>query len=189
MSDDCKERLREQVRHIVHVLENPPVVNDDGEELDYLDNYIQTEDGEWVRDFEHKGIDPLTDPRIILNNIDSRVTFLPDPEGDELTFDLGVDAWWSEDGTALILGGEVDEDVRPQTGYDFLTDVLDIEYIVNAQGEYIGARVLVAYGGPSIWINTRNNCVEGHWWGDNFTVSFEDSTGLDDALRELWESR
>ena len=74
------------------------------------------------------------------------------------------------------------------SGYEYLTDVLDIEYIVNAAKEYLGARVLVCFGGPTVWINTRTNTVEGNWWGDSYTESYTDSIGLDETLQEIWES-
>jgi hypothetical protein len=74
--------------------------------------------------------------------------------------------------------------------YEYLQDVLDIEYIVNSKGEYLGARVLVAFGGPNIWINTRTKQVEGYWWGDSCLMSYSnDEMGLDEALSELWSCR
>jgi hypothetical protein len=76
------------------------------------------------------------------------------------------------------------------TALDYLEGVLDIEYIVSRTGGYLGARVLVAYGGPNIWINTRTQEIEGYWWGDSARASYiGDAMGLDDALRELWECR
>jgi hypothetical protein len=71
------------------------------------------------------------------------------------------------------------------SAYDYLADALDIEYIVSSKGEYLGARVLVAFGGPNIWVNTRTHTVEGHWWGDSAYASFTDGIGLDEALNEL----
>lgn len=70
---------------------------------------------------------------------------------------------------------------------DYLSDVLDIQYIVSGSKEYLGARVLVAFGGPNIWINTQSGIVEGYWWGDTAFASFNDEIGLDDYLSELWE--
>lgn len=72
------------------------------------------------------------------------------------------------------------------SAFDYLQDALDIEYIVSSKREFLGARVLVAFGGPNIWINTRTNTVEGHWWGDNATATFDDSIGLQDALEMLY---
>lgn len=72
-------------------------------------------------------------------------------------------------------------------GFDYLSDVLDIEYIISSDKQYLGARVLVAFGGPNIWINTRTQQVEGYWWGDNFTASYHaDAMDIDGALEELW---
>jgi hypothetical protein len=82
-------------------------------------------------------------------------------------------------------GDEKNADGEDFSAFDYLTDALDIEYIVSSKGEYLGARVLVAFGGPNIWVNTRTHTVEGHWWGDSAFASFTDSIGLDDALREL----
>jgi hypothetical protein len=70
--------------------------------------------------------------------------------------------------------------------FDWLSDVLDIEYTVSGKKEYLGARVLVAFGGPNIWVNTRTKTVEGYWWGDSASAPFEDNLGLDDALNELF---
>lgn len=75
------------------------------------------------------------------------------------------------------------------SAYDYLESALDIEYIVNGKGEYLGARVLVAFGGPNIWVNTRTGTVEGAWWSDRAEASFVDNIGLDDALSELWNCR
>ncbi len=71
---------------------------------------------------------------------------------------------------------------------DYLSDVLDIEYIISSRREYLGARILVAFGGPNIWINTRTEVIEGYWWGEEATASFNDAMDIDDAMRELWES-
>jgi len=74
------------------------------------------------------------------------------------------------------------------TGMDYLQDCLDIQYIVTGASEYLGARVLVSFGGPNIWINTQSELVEANWWGDYAVARIDgDSMGLDDALRELWE--
>jgi len=73
------------------------------------------------------------------------------------------------------------------SAFDYLQDALDIEYIVASDRKtLLGARVLVAFGGPNIWVNTRTNTVEGHWWGESASATFEDSIGLQDALEELF---
>jgi hypothetical protein len=84
---------------------------------------------------------------------------------------------------------DLNHDGEAMSAFDYLADALDIEYIVNGKGEYLGARVLVAFGGPNIWINTRTCVVEGSWWADRADASFTDNIGLDDALSELWACR
>lgn len=84
---------------------------------------------------------------------------------------------------------DLNDDGEELTAFNYLSDALDIEYVVNSKSEYLGARVLVAFGGPNIWINTRTNTVEGYWWGESARASFEDGIGLDDALSELWACR
>lgn len=73
------------------------------------------------------------------------------------------------------------------TAFDYLQEALDIEYIVASDRKtLLGARVLVAFGGPNIWVNTRTNTVEGYWWGESASATFTDSIGLDDALEDLF---
>lgn len=84
---------------------------------------------------------------------------------------------------------DLNDDGEEMSAFDYLQGALDIEYIVNSKGEYLGARVLVAFGGPNIWINTRTNTVEGYWWDESARASFEDGIGLDEALSELWACR
>jgi hypothetical protein len=72
--------------------------------------------------------------------------------------------------------------------FNYFEDALDFEYLIDSHGQYRGARVLVAFGGPNIWINTRTNEVEGAWWQDSCRVSFNDAIGLDDALRDIFET-
>lgn len=84
-------------------------------------------------------------------------------------------------------GDDLNYDDEPMSAFDYLQDALDIEYIVNSKREYLGARVLVAFGGPNIWVNTRTKLVEGYWWGEYAKASFDDRIGLDEALQTLWE--
>lgn len=82
---------------------------------------------------------------------------------------------------------DLNYDGEPMSAFDYLQDALDIEYIVNGKREVLGARILVAFGGPNIWINTRTKQVEGYWWGDTCLMSYDhDNIGLDEALEELF---
>ena len=72
---------------------------------------------------------------------------------------------------------------------DYLDSALDLEFIMGNDGSYRGARVLVALGGPTIWIDTRTSKVEGSWWQESAQASFNDAIGLDDMLEELFICR
>ncbi len=80
-----------------------------------------------------------------------------------------------------------EEEVQPMSVYDYIHDALDIEYTIGSDGSYLGARVLVAFGGPNIWIDTRYRRVDGHWWRDQNNMAYTDEMGIDDACRELFD--
>jgi len=92
-----------------------------------------------------------------------------------------------------IESGYFDTDYQPGdiiSAFDYLADFLDIEYIVNGKSDYLGANVVVTYGGPNIWINTRKRTVEGAWGSDTVSMAYHDDVmGLDGTLEELWASR
>ena len=67
--------------------------------------------------------------------------------------------------------------------------VYDIEWITYQDGRYKAARLLVAGGGPSIWVNLHTHEVEGYWWGDHCKCPFVDNLHLDEYLEELHASK
>jgi len=77
---------------------------------------------------------------------------------------------------------EEEEDIS-----DWLNDALDIQYIVNQKKEYLGARILVTFGGPNIWVDTQYNKVEGYWGTDTEVWSYEDNLGIDAICQDLFE--
>jgi len=68
----------------------------------------------------------------------------------------------------------------------WMEDVYDIRYIVDSRKEYMGAQLMVAGGGPTIWVNTHTKYVEGYWGGDKVLEPFIDNLGLDDYCEELY---
>lgn len=70
---------------------------------------------------------------------------------------------------------------------DYVKDVLDINYIINSDKSYKGAILLVAFGGPNIYIDTNQKQVQGYWGGDSYIQEyFEDKLGLDDYMQEIY---
>lgn len=81
---------------------------------------------------------------------------------------------------------DLNDDNEQMSAFDYLSDALDINWILNNDRTYRSARVLVAFGGPNIWIDTGKGLVEGYWWGDYAKAPFDDNIGLDDTLEELF---
>ena len=67
-----------------------------------------------------------------------------------------------------------------------MDDVYNIRYIVDSEKKYLGAMLMVAGGGPTIWVNTWTKEVEGYWGGDRVTWFFQDNLGLDDYCEEMY---
>ena len=72
--------------------------------------------------------------------------------------------------------------------HKWMEDVYDIRYIVDREKRYYSAELLVAGGGPTIWVNLNTKEVEGYWGGDRVNVPFSDNLGLDDYCEEMYAS-
>ena len=70
---------------------------------------------------------------------------------------------------------------------DFMEGVYNIEWITHQDKTYKAARLLVAGGGPNIWVNLQRNVVQGYWWGDYCEHRFSDQIGLDEYLEEIFD--
>ena len=82
--------------------------------------------------------------------------------------------------------GPEDEEPRQETASDWMEGVYDIRYIVDREKRYLGAELLVAGGGPTIWVNLESMYVEGYWGGDKVQEPFRDNLGLDNYCEELY---
>jgi len=68
----------------------------------------------------------------------------------------------------------------------FMDGVYDIRYHVDRGKRYLAAELMVAGGGPTIWVDLWDKEVKGYWGGDRVTVPFTDNLGLDDYCEELY---
>ena len=82
--------------------------------------------------------------------------------------------------------GPEDEEPRQETAHDWMEGTYDIRYYINRDKSYLGAEILVAGGGPTIWVNTYTKQVEGYWGGDKVLEPFIDNLGLDDYCEEMY---
>jgi len=79
-----------------------------------------------------------------------------------------------------------DGEKRQETASEWMDDVYDIRYYVNREKCYLGAELLVAGGGPTVWVNLESMYVEGYWGGDKVQEPFRDNLGLDNYCEELY---
>ena len=75
---------------------------------------------------------------------------------------------------------------RTETASDWMEGVYDIRYLVDREKKYLGCELMVAGGGPTIWVNTWSGYVEGYWGGDKVLEPFIDNIGLDDYNEEMY---
>ena len=82
-------------------------------------------------------------------------------------------------------GGEA---IELQTAHEWMEGVYDIRYIVDREKRYYSAELMVAGGGPTIWVNLNTGYVEGFWGRDKVEEPFTDNLGLDDYCQEMYGS-
>ena len=75
---------------------------------------------------------------------------------------------------------------REETAHDWMEGTYDIRYLVDREKRYMAAEILVAGGGPTIWVDTWENEVKGYWGWDRVTVPFADNLGLNDYCEEMY---
>lgn len=72
----------------------------------------------------------------------------------------------------------------------YFSDALDIEYTIGASGDFRGARIAVALGGPNIYVDTRRGYVEGFWGADHWEswIPSEVCEEINDIFGELYNA-
>lgn len=78
-----------------------------------------------------------------------------------------------------------ENEFEPLSLWDYMTDALDVRFVVNSHKEILAVKILVAFGGPNIWIDSESRSVELYWWTDR--ASYPLSTDVCDALNEWAE--
>ena len=73
-----------------------------------------------------------------------------------------------------------------KTASAWMEGTYDIRYYVDSSKRYLGAEIMCAGGGPTIWVNTYTNYVEGYWGGDKVEHPFTDRLGLDEYCEEMY---
>ena len=82
-------------------------------------------------------------------------------------------------------GLKIDDISGQETVSQWMEDVYNIEWITHQDHSYKAARLLVAGGGPNVWVNLQTNTVDGYWGCNEVNHGFIDNIGLNDYLEEL----
>lgn len=73
---------------------------------------------------------------------------------------------------------------------DYFADCFDIEYRVSSphDTEPRSVCIMVACGGPNIYVDTASQAVELYWWGDraSYPISHSAADEINAAFTELW---
>lgn len=82
-----------------------------------------------------------------------------------------------------------DEEMFEQVSmFDWLEDALDFDFIVDRNKEYKACRILVAFGGPNIYVDTMRGSVDLYWWGDraSYPLSTTACAELDTTMEDYY---
>lgn len=73
--------------------------------------------------------------------------------------------------------------------YNYFEDVLDIEYRINSDKQLRSVQIMVACGGPNIYIDTASKQVELYWWGDraSYPINYDVCDEIYDYFEELYQ--
>ena len=78
-----------------------------------------------------------------------------------------------------VLEGNHQPEDTDETGLEYVLEgILDVEYTVAGSGQVLGASYLMAFGGPTVRIDTRHEMVIGTWGHDRCERPYDDNIGL-----------
>lgn len=87
-------------------------------------------------------------------------------------------------------GGEiVENDLESVSIYDYFDgDIYDIEYRIGSDRQYRSVSLMVACGGPNIYIDTKRKAVLLYWWTDfaEYPLSSSACDAIDSYFEELF---
>lgn len=80
------------------------------------------------------------------------------------------------------------DDLEQLSLWDYMSDALDFRFLLNSDREVIAVKILVAFGGPNIWIDTETRSVNLYWWTDqaSYPLSYAVCDDLDEWAQEYF---
>lgn len=108
---------------------------------------------------------------------------------DEITAYYEGRAYRDTDGE-IIATDKPDGSMEQLSLYDYLDDVLDVEYIVQSDRKTLaGVKVWITLGGPSVWIDTQGQTVDFHWGGEcaSWGIPYDAADEITQIYQDLWD--
>ena len=102
-------------------------------------------------------------------------------------------AYTDGDGDEAILPDldeEAPDDWEQRWIGDYFDDIYDIRYVVDDELGYCSVRVMVACGGPNIWLDTDSMTVDLYWGQDHVSYPLSSSivSEIDSHFLEMYMS-
>lgn len=66
-------------------------------------------------------------------------------------------------------------------------EAYSIRYIIDGSGGYLGARLMLAGGGPTVWLDTFEGEIQGFWGSDRCSFPIYDYEYIDDYWEEMYK--
>ena len=66
-------------------------------------------------------------------------------------------------------------------------EAYSIRYIIDGSGGYLGARVMIAGGGPNVWVDTFEGKIQGFWGSDKCSYPIYDYEYIDEYWEEMYK--
>jgi predicted RNA-binding Zn-ribbon protein involved in translation (DUF1610 family) len=81
------------------------------------------------------------------------------------------------------------EEFEQLSVYDYLDDILDIDFTVNRYKEYQSCSICIGFGGPNIFIDTADAYIKLHWGSTRkrYPIKYSTCDNIDDWAREYWD--
>jgi predicted RNA-binding Zn-ribbon protein involved in translation (DUF1610 family) len=72
--------------------------------------------------------------------------------------------------------------------WEFFDNAYDIEYRCDSRKEYRSVRIMLACGGPNIYVDTASRAIELYWWTEraSYPISYDAAEIIDEWAAEYW---
>jgi hypothetical protein len=66
-------------------------------------------------------------------------------------------------------------------------EAYSVRYIIDGSGEYLGAKLMLAGGGPTVWLDTFEGEIQGFWGSDRCSFPIYDYEYIDDYWEDMYK--